>query len=177
MSNTTMLRTLLLGATIIAGTAGVTALAQVPPADQPPGNGNATVSPGTPTPPTDAFSAPSPNAPQAPGVNAANIPDGPPAEPSEATPMVEQVTANPAHDDWPGYGRDDRATRFSPLDQITPSNVSHLKRAFIYHTGSKPAPGQVNKWAAETTPIKVGDWLYMCSAMNDMMRIDPATGK
>lgn len=178
MSNhTPILRTLLLGATIIAGTAGVSALAQVPPADQPPGNGNATVSPGTPTPPQDAFSAPSPNAPQAPGVNAANIPDGPPAEPSEATPMVEQVTANPAHDDWPGYGRDDRATRFSPLDQITPSNIGHLKRAFIYHTGSKPAPGQVNKWAAETTPIKVGDGLYMCSAMNDMMRIDPATGK
>ncbi|CAM2971037.1 D-sorbitol dehydrogenase subunit SldA [Komagataeibacter xylinus NBRC 15237] len=172
-----MLRTLLLGATIIAGTAGSVALAQVPPADQPPGNGNATVSPGTPTPPSDAFSAPSPNAPQSPGVNAANIPDGPPADPSEATPMVDQVTANPAHDDWPGYARDDRATRFSPLDQITPSNIGHLKRAFIYHTGSKPGPGQTNKWAAETTPIKVGDGLYMCSALNDMMRIDPATGK
>ncbi|QBL92628.1 hypothetical protein KSAC_03820 [Komagataeibacter saccharivorans] len=118
MSPKPMLRNVLLGATIIAGMTAA-AIAQVPPADQPPGTGNATPPAEQPAPPADSFAPPSPNAPQSPGVNAANIPDGPPAEPSEATPMVEQVTANPAHDDWPGYGRDDRATRFSPLDQIT----------------------------------------------------------
>ncbi|MCE2574358.1 pyrroloquinoline quinone-dependent dehydrogenase [Komagataeibacter sp. FNDCR2] len=176
MPRTSMLRTLLMGATIIAGVAG-TAMAQVPPTSLPPGEGNATEPDEQSASTRDTYAPPPPNAPQAPGVNAANIPDGPPAEPSEASPAVEQVTATPAHDDWPAYGRDDRATRFSPLDQITPANIGHLHRAFIYHTGSKPAPGQVNKWAAETTPIKVGDGLYTCSAQNDMMRIDPATGR
>ncbi|AQS88946.1 D-sorbitol dehydrogenase subunit SldA [Neoasaia chiangmaiensis NBRC 101099] len=122
------------------------------------------------------FAAPSPNAPQASGVNAANLPDAEEIDPATIPAMAAQHSADPAHDDWPAYGRDDNASRYSPLDQLTPSNVGQLQRAFVYHTGSKPAPGQQNKWAAETTPIKVGDSLYMCSAMNDMMRIDATNG-
>ncbi|GBR53751.1 D-sorbitol dehydrogenase subunit SldA [Neokomagataea thailandica NBRC 106555] len=123
------------------------------------------------------FGAPSPFAPQAAGVNAANLPDNPSMDPAEVTPMVPQQSATPAEGDWAAYGRDDDASRYSPLAQITPENVGQLQRAFIYHTGSKPAPGQANKWAAETTPLKVGDGLYMCSATNDMMKLDPATGR
>ncbi|GBR47308.1 MULTISPECIES: pyrroloquinoline quinone-dependent dehydrogenase [Neokomagataea] len=123
------------------------------------------------------FNAPSPYAPQAPGVNAANLPDDPSMDPATVPAMVPQQSAAPAPEDWSAYGRDDDASRYSPLAQITPANVGQLQRAFIYHTGSKPAPGQANKWAAETTPIKVGDGLYMCSAMNDMMKLDPATGR
>nr|WP_246377036.1 pyrroloquinoline quinone-dependent dehydrogenase [Gluconacetobacter aggeris] len=123
------------------------------------------------------LAAPSSFVPQAPGVNAANIPGEPRGGAGEATPAVGQIGSHPAHDDWPAYGRDTGATRFSPLEQITPRNVGQLARAFIYHTGSKPAPGQVNKWAAETTPIKVGDGLYMCTAMNDIVKLDPETGK
>lgn len=177
-----MRKTTLLAATIICGLPSllvpVTASwAQVPSKnEETPGEGNGASHDKLPHP-GNWYGAPSPNAPQASGVNAANIPDSPPASPSEATPAVDQVSSNPAHDDWAAYGRDSNATRYSPLDQITPDNVSQLKQAFVYHTGSKPGPGQANKWAAETTPIKVGDGLYMCSAMNDMMRIDPATGK
>ncbi|CAI9120882.1 pyrroloquinoline quinone-dependent dehydrogenase [Brytella acorum] len=123
------------------------------------------------------FEPPSPSSPQAPGVNAANLPDDPEIDISEVPQMVPQVSTNPAPADWPAYGRTDDQNRYSPLSQITPANVGKLKRAFVYHTGSKPAPGQANKWAAETTPIKVGDSLYTCSALNDIMRIDAATGK
>ncbi|NHO32924.1 pyrroloquinoline quinone-dependent dehydrogenase [Acetobacter fallax] len=177
-----MRRIPLLTATILCGLGAVSlvtddaAFAQTPPSESAPGPGNATTGRDSEKS-SDKFAAPSPDAPQAPGVNAANIPDGPPAEPGEATPAVEQVTGNPVHDDWPAYGRDTSATRYSPLDQITPENVGRLKRAFVYHTGSKPAPGQLNKWAAETTPIKVGDGLYTCSAMDDIIKLDPGTGK
>src|SRR5258708_23251136 len=34
--------------------------------------------------------------------------------------------------DWPFYGYDSGSTRFSPLRQITPANVSHLKLAWTY---------------------------------------------
>ncbi|AOX17747.1 pyrroloquinoline quinone-dependent dehydrogenase [Kozakia baliensis] len=173
-----MRRTSLLTATVLGGLlSGGIALAQVPPKDQPPGPGNNTQQ--EPRSPHEAgkFGAPDPSNPQAPGVNAANLPDNTEIDIAEVPQAAPQLSANPAHDDWPAYGRDDDASRYSPLDQLTPQNVGQLKRAFVYHTGSKPAPGQVNKWAAETTPIKVGDSLYMCSAMNDMMRIDAATGK
>ena len=45
---------------------------------------------------------------------------------------------------WPMPGRDPGGTRFSPLTQITPANVSQLKVAWVYHmkpAGSyQPAP-------------------------------------
>ncbi|OAG74266.1 D-sorbitol dehydrogenase subunit SldA [Gluconobacter japonicus] len=123
------------------------------------------------------FSGPSPYAPQAPGVNAANLPDIESIDASQVPAMAPQQSANPAREDWVAYGRDDHQTRYSPLSEITPENADKLKVAFTYHTGSYPRPGQVNKWAAETTPIKVGDGLYMCSAMNDIIKLDPVTGK
>ena len=35
--------------------------------------------------------------------------------------------------EWPTYGHDASGTRFSPLKQITPANVSQLKIAWAYH--------------------------------------------
>jgi quinoprotein glucose dehydrogenase len=42
-----------------------------------------------------------------------------------------------ASKEWPTYGHDPGAMRFSPLTQITPANVSQLKVAWVYHM--KPA--------------------------------------
>ena len=126
---------------------------------------------------TSRFSGPSPYAAQAPGVNAANLPDIGSMDPNDVPQMVPQQSAAPARGDWSAYGHDDSQMRYSPLSEITPENADKLKVAFVYHTGSYPRPGQTNKWAAETTPIKVGDGLYMCSAQNDIMKLDPTTGK
>ncbi|QCE35707.1 pyrroloquinoline quinone-dependent dehydrogenase [Acetobacteraceae bacterium] len=151
------------------------ALAQIPPSlDVPgPGGGQADVLAKT----NSAFDPPSPNSPQAEGVNAANLPDIDEILASDLPTPVAQVGENPALADWPVYGHDSKESRYSPLSQITPENVKKLKRVFVYHTGSLPPKGKVNKWAAETTPIKVGDRIYMCSALNDMMALDPRTGK
>ncbi|CDG39079.1 MULTISPECIES: pyrroloquinoline quinone-dependent dehydrogenase [Asaia] len=167
----------LMTATILGGLISATvAFAQIPPSNSTPGEDH--------TAPGEArkqgpgrFGGPAPSAPQAPGVNAANLPDISEIGIADVPAAVPQIDSTPAREDWPAYGRDSNQSRFSPLDQLTPENVGKLKRAFVYHTGSKPGPGQANKWAAETTPIKVGNSLYMCSAMNDMMRIDAATGK
>jgi quinoprotein glucose dehydrogenase len=35
-------------------------------------------------------------------------------------------------DDWPNYGNDRGAQRYSPLTQITPANVTSLKVAWTY---------------------------------------------
>ena len=46
-----------------------------------------------------------------------------------------QIT--PESGDWPVYGHDPAGTRHSPLAQINSSNISHLQRAWTYHTGEK----------------------------------------
>ena len=84
-----------------------------------------------------------------------------------------QPAVSPAEDDWPAWGRSNSALRFSPLSQITPDNVGTLERAWIYRTGDLPE----NRWGAETTPIKVGDSLYLCSARNILISLDARTGE
>ena len=79
--------------------------------------------------------------------------------------------------DWPVYGGTNSAQRYSPLGQITRANVDHLQRAWVYHTGDLPSSGEKNKYGAETTPLKIGDRLLLCSATNDMMAVDARTGR
>ncbi|HEX7783096.1 MAG TPA: membrane-bound PQQ-dependent dehydrogenase, glucose/quinate/shikimate family [Sphingobium sp.] len=81
-------------------------------------------------------------------------------------------------DDWPAYGGTYSARRYSPLAQITPENAGKLQRAWLVHTGDMPqTPTAAKMYGAETTPLKVGDTLYLCSAKNIMIALDPATGK
>lgn len=54
--------------------------------------------------------------------------------------------------DWPAYGADFSATRFSPLTEITKANVSGLQRACTYDTGESTA--------FQTGPIAVQGVLY-----------------
>ena len=79
--------------------------------------------------------------------------------------------------DWPAYGGTYGAQRYSTLAQITPENVAGLERAWVYHTRDLPADLKDNKYGAETTPLKVGDTLYLCSAKNILIALDPATGR
>ncbi len=58
--------------------------------------------------------------------------------------LMTACTSTPVSVDWPTYHRDAGGTRFSPLDQITPANVSKLQLAWTYHMrpreGSTPQP-------------------------------------
>src|SRR4051794_17036516 len=76
----------------------------------------------------------------------------------------------PHPDDWPVYGRDSGSSRFSPLDQINTKNVAQLKRAWTYHTGETG-----RGW--ETTPIVVGGVLYLSTQNQNIVALDPETGK
>ena len=39
--------------------------------------------------------------------------------------------------DWPSFGRDSGAQRFSPLTQINKQNVAALRQAWAFDTGSR----------------------------------------
>ena len=79
--------------------------------------------------------------------------------------------------DWPYWGGDADATRYSPLDQITRDNVARLEQVFSFHTGDLPEGTAVGKYSPEVTPLKIGDDLLMCSAMNILISVDAATGE
>lgn len=80
------------------------------------------------------------------------------------------AAAGPAAGDWPNYGNDSYGTRFSPLTQITPANVSKLKLAWSFRVG------EFGK-GFEVTPLKVGRALYLCNNKNEVMALDAETGK
>lgn len=98
---------------------------------------------------------------------------GPGGIPPAMTAAMADPSLMPVGQDWPAYGGTYSARRYSPLAQITPDNVGKLERAWVYHTGDIPS----ERWGAETTPLKVGDSLYLCSAKGIMISLDPATGK
>ena len=78
--------------------------------------------------------------------------------------------------DWPSYGRDPGGARFSPLTQITRSNVATLKIAWRYHTG-EPAIDVSKQPSLQVTPIVVDGVMYISTPLGKVMALDPATGR
>lgn len=76
--------------------------------------------------------------------------------------------------DWPAYGGTHRALRYSPLDQITPENVGQLEKIWEFRTGDLPEDDEA--FGNQNTPVKIGDRLYLCSALNKITALDAATG-
>jgi quinoprotein glucose dehydrogenase len=58
--------------------------------------------------------------------------------------------STPASTEWPTYGHDAGGQRFSPVAQITSSNVSQLQVAWVYHM--RPAPTTTAPPAPTTAP-------------------------
>jgi glucose dehydrogenase len=78
--------------------------------------------------------------------------------------------AVPHNGDWPIYGRDPGSMRYSPLTQINTRNVARLQRAWTYNTGEQGH-------AFETTPILVDHVLYFSTQNQNIIALDPETGK
>ncbi|WP_322867922.1 membrane-bound PQQ-dependent dehydrogenase, glucose/quinate/shikimate family [Aquicoccus sp. G2-2] len=82
----------------------------------------------------------------------------------------------PVGEDWPAYGGNEAAQRYSPLDQIDTGNVAKLEQVWTFHTGDLPTDKTEGKYSPENTPLKIGDTLYVCSPMNQIIALDAATG-
>ena len=84
------------------------------------------------------------------------------------------VAAGQKAGDWANYGNDPAGTRFSPLDQLNPANVSKLQVAWTYHVGPAPS-GAIT--ALEATPHKVGDRVYVSTGNSDVIALDAESGR
>lgn len=94
---------------------------------------------------------------------------------AERMKMGPVAAANVPDGEWSAYGRTAAGQRYSPLTQITPANVKELEVAWEYHAGDVhlDLPGT----ALESTPLIVGDTMYLCTPKSEIIALDPVTGK
>lgn len=80
---------------------------------------------------------------------------------------------------WSNYGGDEGGSRYSAAKQITPDNVDNLIRAWEFSTGdlAKRDRKTMRRTSLQDTPILVGDKLITCTSFNEIIALDPASGK
>lgn len=72
--------------------------------------------------------------------------------------------------DWPHYGGQTSAWRYSALDQISAANVARLSPVWTFQTGD-------NEGGLQSTPIVVDGVMYVSTSRNRVFAIDAATGQ
>jgi quinoprotein glucose dehydrogenase len=80
---------------------------------------------------------------------------------------------------WPMVNLDSGAMRYSPLSQITPANVQHLKIAWIYHMKPAPSAGSASRnelRPSEDQPLVVGNTMFVVTPYSRIVALDPANG-
>jgi quinoprotein glucose dehydrogenase len=97
-------------------------------------------------------------------------------------PKIERDAQAPV-EEWPNYGNDPGNTRYSPLTELTKSNVRNLKVAWVYHTGDLSYANTTwngkKVWAKSTfeaTPLFVDGTIYVVTPFNRIIALDPETG-
>jgi quinoprotein glucose dehydrogenase len=80
-----------------------------------------------------------------------------------------------ALEEWPAYGHDYGDTRYSPLKQITPANVTQLKPVWAYHmrTADRASRGFA---PSQNTPIVVKGVMYVSTPYGRVVALDAESG-
>jgi quinoprotein glucose dehydrogenase len=79
---------------------------------------------------------------------------------------------------WTSYGHDPGGQRYSRLSQVNRDNVAQLKVAWSYRTGALEELGDMKRNATfEVTPILVDGRLYLSTANDHVIALEPETGK
>jgi quinoprotein glucose dehydrogenase len=79
--------------------------------------------------------------------------------------------------EWPYYGGDQGGTKFSPLDDVNASNAARLSVAWQWTTGEKAlAEFGTRPGNFQTTPIMIGNVLYLSTPYNRVVALNADTG-
>lgn len=80
--------------------------------------------------------------------------------------------------DWPAYGGDLAATKYSSLTEINRANVAHLTRVWQWATGETTmvAP-RARPGTFQATPLAIRDTLYLSTPYNRVVALDASTGR
>ena len=86
------------------------------------------------------------------------------------------VDADKQQVNWQHYGNDTGGSRFAALDQINRNNVKDLKEVWRFQTGDLTT-GSGNGAEDQTTPLQVGDKVFVCTPHNNIIALDADSGK
>lgn len=86
------------------------------------------------------------------------------------------VDADKQQVNWQHYGNDTGGSRFAALDQINRNNVQQLKEVWRFQTGDLTT-GSGNGAEDQTTPLQVGDKVFVCTPHNNIIALDADSGK
>jgi len=105
-----------------------------------------------------------------------------------------QTPAVPEANEWPSHLHDPGGTRFSPLTQITPANVTQLRMAWVYHMRPASAASQAPQppvtapggrgrgrgasgfAQSEVTPIVANGVMYITTPYGRVVALDATSG-
>jgi quinoprotein glucose dehydrogenase len=83
-----------------------------------------------------------------------------------------------ARQEWPVYGADAGASRYSPLTDINRRNVGSLQVAWTWKPGEKAlAEFGTQPGTFQNTPLMIEDVLYVSTPYNRVVALDARTGK
>ncbi len=78
-----------------------------------------------------------------------------------------------ADTDWPSFGQNLAANRYTTLKQITPANVQTLQQAWVYHLKPASAP-QLRM--SQDIPLVIGNVMYIVSPYGQAIALNATTG-
>lgn len=79
---------------------------------------------------------------------------------------------------WPTYGGQPSGSQYSALQQINLGNVHKLKQAWVYHAGEiSKGTAEMDATNYQVTPILANNKLYICTPLNRIVALDPASGR
>lgn len=93
--------------------------------------------------------------------------------PADRTPTTLTPAAD-TPDDWAHFGNTVAGAHFSPLGDIDRGNVGRLKVAWSVPIDNVPLIKPIGRNQAQ--PLKVGDHLYVCTPLSDVLDLSPETG-
>jgi alcohol dehydrogenase (cytochrome c) len=86
---------------------------------------------------------------------------------------AQQLQALPTND-WPTAGGNLRNERYSPLTQLTPSNIAQVKGVWRTHLDGS---GVAAKYSGEGQPVVYKGVIYITTGEDDVFAVSVATGK
>jgi quinoprotein glucose dehydrogenase len=97
---------------------------------------------------------------------------------SQAALLRGALAQAPGSSDWGYYGGDVLGQHFSSLDQINRGNVARLAPAWTYRSGELGAGfASAGKLTFEATPVLAFGHLYLETATNVVIALDPESGR
>jgi quinoprotein glucose dehydrogenase len=91
---------------------------------------------------------------------------------------LANIAGAQAGSEWPAWGGDLAATKYSTLTDINRGNVAQLSKAWEWATNETPntAP-RTRPGNFQATPLMIGDTLYLSTSYNRVVALDASTGR